>query len=170
MEFPELSRRARTIDRWSDEVLAYHTTGRAWNGRVENIHLLAEKIRRNAHGFANHIHYRRRLIGRLGIKWAPSQLAESEAVNHAQSRRAAQDRSCRRPATSTIRWRPSCVPSSSVAALLRTSGHVSCDEWYGMIPYGALPIADHDKTSRSGPGRSPEIPGSVVELPRAFHV
>jgi hypothetical protein len=32
--------------------------------------MLAEKIRRNAHGFANHIHYRRRLIGRLGIKWA----------------------------------------------------------------------------------------------------
>jgi transposase len=65
----ELTRLARTIDRWSDEVLAYHTTGRASNGRVENVHMLAEKIRRNAHGFTNHHHYRRRLIGRLGIKW-----------------------------------------------------------------------------------------------------
>ena len=69
-EVPELTRLARTIDRWSDEVLAYHHTGRASNGRVENVHMLAEKIRRNAHGFTNHTHYRRRLIGRLGIKWA----------------------------------------------------------------------------------------------------
>ena len=69
-EVPELGRLARTIDRWHAEVLAYHTTGRASNGRVENIHMLAEKIRRNAHGFANHTNYRRRLIGRLGIKWA----------------------------------------------------------------------------------------------------
>lgn len=69
-EVPELSRLARTIDRWSTEVLTYHTTGRASNGRVENVHMLAEKIRRNAHGFVNHHNYRRRLIGRLGIKWA----------------------------------------------------------------------------------------------------
>jgi transposase len=67
-EIPELSRLARTIDRWRPEVLAYHTTGRASNGRVENVHMLAEKIRRNAHGFVNHQNYRRRLIGRLGIK------------------------------------------------------------------------------------------------------
>ena len=58
------------IDRWRDEVLAYHHTGRASNGRVENVHMLAEKIRRNAHEFANHHNYRRCLIGRLGIKWA----------------------------------------------------------------------------------------------------
>lgn len=65
----ELTRLARTIDRWMPEILAYHTTGGASNGRVENIHMLAEKTRRNAHGFVNHINYRRRLIGRLGIKW-----------------------------------------------------------------------------------------------------
>jgi len=47
----ELTRLARTIERWQTEVLAYHHTGRASNGRVENIHMLAEKIRRNAHGF-----------------------------------------------------------------------------------------------------------------------
>jgi transposase len=69
-EVPELSRLARTIDRWRPEVLAYHRTGRASNGRVENVHMLAEKTRRNAHGFSNHHNYRRRLIGRLGIKWA----------------------------------------------------------------------------------------------------
>ncbi|WP_208029802.1 ISL3 family transposase [Rhabdothermincola sediminis] len=65
----ELVRLARTIDRWRDEILSYHRTGRASNGRVENAHMLAEKIRRNAHGFTNHTNYRRRLIGRLGIQW-----------------------------------------------------------------------------------------------------
>jgi len=68
-EVPELARLARTIDRWRDEVLAYHHSGEASNGRVENVHMLAEKIRRTAHGFVNHHNYRRRLIGRLGIKW-----------------------------------------------------------------------------------------------------
>lgn len=66
----EITRLAKTIDRWSDEVLAYHDTGGASNGRVENVHMLAEKIRRTAHGFTNHQNYRRRLIGRLGIQWA----------------------------------------------------------------------------------------------------
>lgn len=65
----EITRLARTIDRWSDEVLAYHQTRGASNGRVENMHMLAEKLRRTAHGFTNHQNYRRRLIGRLGIQW-----------------------------------------------------------------------------------------------------
>ncbi len=69
-EVAELTRLAGTIDRWRPEILAYHTTAGASNGRVENVHMLAEKIRRNAHGFVNHTNYRRRLIGRLGIKWA----------------------------------------------------------------------------------------------------
>jgi hypothetical protein len=51
------------------EVLAYHVTAQASNGRVENIHMLAEKTRRCAHGFTNQHNYRRRLIGRYGIKW-----------------------------------------------------------------------------------------------------
>lgn len=68
-DVPELARLARTVSRWSEEIFAYHRTGRASNSRVENTHMLAEKIRRNAHGFRNHYHYRRRLIGRLGIKW-----------------------------------------------------------------------------------------------------
>jgi transposase len=69
-EVPEVTRLARTVDRWRDEILAYHSTGRASNGRVENVHMLAEKIRRNSHGFTNHTNYRRRIIGRLGIQWA----------------------------------------------------------------------------------------------------
>jgi transposase len=68
-DVPELTRLARTVSRWSHEVLAYHTTGKASNGRVENTHMLAEKTRRNAHGFTNINNYRRRLLGRLGIKW-----------------------------------------------------------------------------------------------------
>ncbi len=68
-DVPELARLARTVSRWSEQIFAYHRTGRASNGRVENTHMLAEKIRRNAHGFQNHDNYRRRLIGRLGIKW-----------------------------------------------------------------------------------------------------
>jgi transposase len=68
-DVPELYRLAKTIDRWADHVLAYHRTGRASNGRVENLHMLTEKLRRNSHGFTNIDNYRRRIIGRLGIKW-----------------------------------------------------------------------------------------------------
>ena len=69
-DVPELTRLAHTIDRWRPEILAHHTCGGTSNSRVENVHMLAEKIRRNSHGFTNHTNYRRRLIGRLGIKWA----------------------------------------------------------------------------------------------------
>ena len=65
----ELRRLARTISRWSEQIFAYHRSGGASNGRVENTHMLAEKIRRIGHGFTNHHNYRRRLIGRLGITW-----------------------------------------------------------------------------------------------------
>lgn len=88
VEIPELTRLAKTIDRWRNEIFAYHRSWGASNGRVENMHMLAEKIRRNSHGFTNHDNYRRRLIGRLGIKWATDPSAESEAANHTQPRRA----------------------------------------------------------------------------------
>lgn len=68
-DVPEVTRLATTVDRWQHEILAYHRTGGASNGRVENVHMLAEKIRRNSHGFTNHTNYRRRLIGRLGLQW-----------------------------------------------------------------------------------------------------
>lgn len=68
-DVPELTRLATTVDRWHLEILAYHRTSGASNGPVENVHMLAEKIRRNSHGFTNHNNYRRRLIGRLGLQW-----------------------------------------------------------------------------------------------------
>jgi len=68
-DVPELARLARTVSRWSEEIFAYHRTEQASNGRVENTHMLAEKFRRNAHGFRNPDNYRPRPIGRLGIEW-----------------------------------------------------------------------------------------------------
>lgn len=69
-DVPDVTRLARTVDRWHNEILAYHSTNGASNGLVENVHMLAEKIRRNSHGFTNIDNYRRRLIGRLGLQWA----------------------------------------------------------------------------------------------------
>jgi transposase len=68
-DIPELGRLAHTISRWSELIFAYHRTGRASNGRTENVHMLIEKTRRQAHGFRNIDNYRRRIIGRHGIKW-----------------------------------------------------------------------------------------------------
>jgi transposase len=68
-EIPELTRLARTIDRWRDEVLAYHRTGGASNGPTEAVNLLIEKIRRIGHGYRNYDNYRRRLLLGCGIQW-----------------------------------------------------------------------------------------------------
>jgi transposase len=68
-EIPELTRLAGTVSRWAELIFAYHRSGRASNGRVENTHMLVEKTRRTAHGFTNPTNYRRRLLGRHGIKW-----------------------------------------------------------------------------------------------------
>ena len=68
-DVPELTRLASTISLRAEEIFAYHRTSGASNGRVESIHMLVEKTRRTAHGFTNPTHYRRRLLGRLGIKW-----------------------------------------------------------------------------------------------------
>lgn len=68
-EVPELTRLAKTIDRWRDEVLAYHSTGGASNGPTEAVNLLIEKIRRIGHGYRNYDNYRRRLLLGCGIKW-----------------------------------------------------------------------------------------------------
>jgi transposase len=68
-DIAELTRLAHTVSRWAELIFNYHRTGRASNGRVENMHMLVEKIRRQAHGFHNLDNYRRRIIGRHGIKW-----------------------------------------------------------------------------------------------------
>ena len=69
-QIPELCRLARTIDRWRDEVLAFHTTAGASNGPTEAVNLLVEKIRRIGHGYRNFANYRRRLLLGCGIQWA----------------------------------------------------------------------------------------------------
>lgn len=61
-DIPELTRLAHTISHWAELIFNYHRTGRASNGRTENIHMLVEKVRRQAHGFRNLTNYRRRII------------------------------------------------------------------------------------------------------------
>jgi transposase len=68
-DIPELTRLATTIDRWRDELLAFHTTGGASNGPTEAVNLLVEKIRRIGHGYRNFSNYRRRLLLGCGITW-----------------------------------------------------------------------------------------------------
>ena len=69
-DIPELTRLAKTIDRWRDEVLNYHRTGGASNGPTEAVNLLIEKIRRIGHGYRNFDNYRRRLLLGCGITWS----------------------------------------------------------------------------------------------------
>jgi transposase len=68
-DIPELTRLATTIDHWSAELLAFHTTGGASNGPTEAVNLLVEKIRRIGHGYRNFSNYRRRLLLGCGITW-----------------------------------------------------------------------------------------------------
>jgi transposase len=68
-EVPELTRLATTIDRWRDEVLAFHTTSGASNGPTEAVNLLIEKIRRLGHGYRNFTNHRRRLLLGCGVQW-----------------------------------------------------------------------------------------------------
>jgi transposase len=68
VDVPELHRLARTIDAWSDAILAYHHTGLS-NGPTEAVNLLIEKVRRVGHGFRNLDNYRLRLLLRCGVTW-----------------------------------------------------------------------------------------------------
>lgn len=68
-DVPELVRLASTIDRWTDELLAFHTTGGASNGPAEAVNLLIENARRAGYGFRNFDNYRLRLLLACGIKW-----------------------------------------------------------------------------------------------------
>ena len=68
-DVPELVRLASTIDRWTDELLAFHTTNGASNGPAEAVNLLIENARRAGYGFRNFNNYRLRLLLACGIKW-----------------------------------------------------------------------------------------------------
>jgi transposase len=66
---PELLRLARTLDAWTEELLAYFTTGRLSNGSTEAINLLIKRIKRVGFGFRNFDNYRLRLLLHCGVDW-----------------------------------------------------------------------------------------------------
>ena len=51
-----------TIIAWSDEILAWHHSDRASNGRIEGINNLLQVLRRTAHGFTNPANFEARGI------------------------------------------------------------------------------------------------------------
>jgi len=67
-EVAEVTRLARTIAAWQDEVLAYHHE-RISNGPTEAMNLLVKKIKRVGHGFRNFTNYRLRLLLHCGVTW-----------------------------------------------------------------------------------------------------
>ena len=67
---PELGGMARTLRRWRDHILAWHTTG-ASNGPAEAMNLLIKKIKRVGHGFRSFANYRLRVLLYTGApNWA----------------------------------------------------------------------------------------------------
>jgi len=64
----EVTRLAKTIAAWQEEVLAYHHE-RLSNGPTEAMNLLVKKIKRVGHGFRNFANYRLRLLLHCGITW-----------------------------------------------------------------------------------------------------
>jgi len=67
-EVPELTRLAKTLSAWEDEVLSFHTTGIS-TGPVEAQNLVSEKLRRIGHGMRNFDNYRLRLLLHSGVQW-----------------------------------------------------------------------------------------------------
>jgi transposase len=70
---PELHRLARTIDAWSQELLAYFDTGGISNGPTEAMNLLIKRIKRVGFGFRNFENYRLRLLLHCGVTWHTQQ-------------------------------------------------------------------------------------------------
>ena len=69
-DVPELLRLARTLDAWTDELLAYWTpTGRPGvsNGPTEATNALIKTVKRVGHGFRNFDNYRLRLLLAVGL-------------------------------------------------------------------------------------------------------
>jgi transposase len=72
-DIDELTRLARTIAGWQDEILAYFTAGRASNGRTEATNLLMKKTKRIGFGFRSFNNYRLRLLLSCGVDWQTHQ-------------------------------------------------------------------------------------------------
>jgi transposase len=68
-DVPELHRLARTLDAWTEELLAYFITGGVSNGPTEAINLLIKRIKRAGFGFRNFDNYRLRLLLHCGVDW-----------------------------------------------------------------------------------------------------
>ena len=69
VDIPEVTRLARTVRTWEDEIVAYHTTAGASNGPTEAHNLIIDKLRRLGHGHRNLTNYRLRLPLHTGVKW-----------------------------------------------------------------------------------------------------
>ena len=52
-ELPEYHDTVDTIIAWTDEILAWHHSDRASNGRIEGTNNLLQVLKRTAHGFTN---------------------------------------------------------------------------------------------------------------------
>ena len=61
-ELPEYHDIVDTILAWSDEILAWHHSDRASNGRTEGTNNLLQVLRRVAHGFTNPTNFEARGI------------------------------------------------------------------------------------------------------------
>lgn len=77
----ELTRLARTVDRWSNETLAYHTTGGTSNGLTEAINLLVGKIRASATAAATSTTIAGGYSSAAASNGLPSPPTESEAAS-----------------------------------------------------------------------------------------
>lgn len=53
VQAPECRRLVRTLHRWEDEILAFHTTGGHTNARTEAANLGIKAIKRVGRGFRN---------------------------------------------------------------------------------------------------------------------
>jgi transposase len=70
VEAPEARRLVRTLHRWEDEILAFHTTGGVTNARTEATNLGIKAIKRVGRGFRNFNNYRLRLLLACGgVNW-----------------------------------------------------------------------------------------------------
>jgi transposase len=69
VDIPEITRLATTIDRWSDELLAYHHTGRTSSGPVEAVNGEIEAVDQAARSFRNYQHYRIRMLLKTAVTW-----------------------------------------------------------------------------------------------------
>jgi transposase len=70
VDTPECRRLVRTLHRWEDEILAFHTTDGVTNARTEATNLGIKAIKRVGRGFRNFNNYRLRLLLACGgVNW-----------------------------------------------------------------------------------------------------